>query len=96
MAAQEIQSKRYQTEKYSFNAELTAMGIQKYCILEPEAQECLQEIFKDMDLTARAYHKLLKVGRSIADLDGMDRIGIKHIKEAVCYRVIDKEQRDIY
>lgn len=88
VAAQEIQNKRYQSEKYSFNAELTATGIQKYCVLESEAQEYLQKNFKDMDLTARAYHKLLKVGRSIADLEGVDKIGIKHIKEAICYRVI--------
>lgn len=94
MAAQEIQNKRYQAETYSFNAELTAVGIRKYCILEQEAQDCLQEIFKDMDLTARAYHKLLKVGRSIADLEGKEKIGIKHIKEAICYRVMDKEERE--
>lgn len=96
MAAQEIQRKRYQTEKYSFNAELTAAGTRKYCILEAEAQECLQEIFQEMDLSARAYHKLLKVGRSIADLEGVDKISVKHIKESICYRVIDKGQRDVY
>lgn len=95
IAAQQIQNKRYIGESYHFNAELTPAGIRKYCILEPDAKSYLQERFENLDLTARGYHKLLKVGRTIADLAGMEQISVKHVKEAICYRVIDKEQIDI-
>lgn len=91
MAAQQIQFVRYQDEDYQFNAELTPGGIRKYCILDPEAEKYLEEMYRMLSLTARSYHKLLKVGRSIADLDGSDKIQKKHMIEAVCYRVGDKE-----
>lgn len=87
MAAQQIQLERYRQESIHFNAELTAGGIRKYCFLEPEAQKYLEEMFQSLDLTARGYHKILKVGRTIADLDGAEKISCKHINEAICYRM---------
>lgn len=87
MEAQQIQWNRYRQEAIHFNAELTAGGIRKYCILEPEVQEFLEEMFQSLDLTARGYHKILKVGRTIADLDGAEKISRKHINEAICYRM---------
>ncbi|MDE6851125.1 MAG: ATP-binding protein, partial [Lachnospiraceae bacterium] len=44
-------------------------------------------MFQNLDLTARGYHKILKVGRTIADLDGAGKISHKHINEAICYRM---------
>ncbi len=87
MAAQQIQLKRYRQEPVRFNAELTPREIRKYCILEPEAQKYLEEMFQALDLTARGYHKILKVGRTIADLSGAGRISRRHINEAICYRM---------
>ena len=87
MAAQQIQLERYQQDSVRFNAELTPREIRKYCILESEAQEFLEEMFQTLDLTARGYHKILKVGRTIADLDEAEKISRKHINEAICYRM---------
>ena len=50
----------------------------------------MEEIFTMMNLSARAYHKIIKVARTIADLDGQDDISTAHISEAVCYRINDK------
>lgn len=94
MAAQRIQLKRYQQDTISFNAELTPGEIRKYCILEQEAQEFLAEMFQTLDLTARGYHKILKVGRTIADLAGAEKISRKHINEAICYRMTMRETAD--
>ena len=87
MAAQKVQLDRYRQESIHFNAELTAGEIRKYCVLESEAREFLEEMFESLDLTARGYHKILKVGRTIADLDGAEKINCKHINEAICYRM---------
>lgn len=92
MAAQKIQMDRYQGERINFNAELTAKEIQKYCLLEPDAQDYVEEMFANLELTARGYHKLLKVGRTIADLAGTEKIAKKHMTEAVCYRMAVRGQ----
>lgn len=49
------------------------------------------EVYHRLDLTARSYHRILKVARTIADLEGMDKITRKHLSEAVCYRMADKK-----
>lgn len=93
MAAQQMQLERYRGEKIRFNAELTPGEISKACILEPDAQEFLAEMFHNLDLTARGYHKILKVGRTIADLDGAEKINSRHMNEAIFYRMNAKGQK---
>ncbi|MBO5484185.1 MAG: YifB family Mg chelatase-like AAA ATPase [Lachnospiraceae bacterium] len=89
--AQKIQLERYQGEEFFHNAQLTPQKIKKYCPMKKDAREYLQMIFEKMEFSARAYHKILKVGRSIADLAGSEMIERKHIAEAVCYRLIDRK-----
>lgn len=89
--AQKLQFSRYQKEEFCHNAQLTPQKIKKYCVMTREAKDYLRMIFEKMEFSARAYHKILKVGRSIADLAGCDRIGTEHIAEAVCYRAIDQK-----
>ena len=89
--AQKIQWERYQKESFFYNSQLPPQKLKKYCILTPEAKKYLEEIFKKMEFSARAYHKILKVGRSIADIENCDRIEVKHIAEAVCYRILDRK-----
>ncbi|MCH5268007.1 MAG: YifB family Mg chelatase-like AAA ATPase [Lachnospiraceae bacterium] len=89
--AQDVQKERYRKESYQYNGELSTQGIKKFCIPEPDAAEYLQEIFVKKSLTARGYHKILKVARSIADLDGSERITLRHVSEAVCYRNFPQE-----
>ncbi len=89
--AQALQSRRYQGENFFHNARLTPPLLRKYCEMTKEAASYLQSVFQKMEFSARVYHKILKVGRTIADLEGEERIGKKHIAEAVCYRAIDKK-----
>lgn len=90
MEARERQKYRYKGAHYRFNAELRSSDIREYCRLGMREQEMMEEIFTMMNLSARAYHKIIKVARTIADLDGQNDIGTEHISEAVCYRINDK------
>ena len=89
--AQKIQAERYQKEEFRFNAFLPVSKISKYCYLNKEEQELLEEAYEVMHFSARAYHRILKVSRTIADLDSSERILAKHISEAILYRSIDKK-----
>lgn len=90
MEARERQKKRYKGTRYQFNAELRSGDIKAYCRLGMDEQSMMEEIFTVMNLSARAYHKIIKVARTIADLDKKDTIRTEHISEAVCYRMNDK------
>ncbi|MBE5860309.1 MAG: ATP-binding protein [Butyrivibrio sp.] len=89
--AVEIQKKRFANTKIRFNSEMTPAQIQKYCRLGMKEQRLMERIFKTMDLSARAYHKVLRVARTIADLDGAEQISAKHLTEAACYRMTDSK-----
>lgn len=89
--ARQIQMERYQGQNIYFNSELTPRSIKKYCKLEADEQRLLEEAFVKMNLSARAYHRILKVARTIADLDQSDKITTKHICEAICYRSMDQK-----
>lgn len=91
MQAREIQNRRYKGTRYRFNAELGAGDIKEYCPLGSKEQEMMEQIFNMMNLSARAYHKIIKVARTIADLDGSDKINDTHLTEAVCYRMNDSK-----
>ncbi len=87
----QIQWERYQKENFLYNSQLPPQKLKKYCIMSSEAKKYLEAIFQKMEFSARAYHKILKVGRSIADLEGSHRIEKQHIAEAVCYRILDRK-----
>ena len=91
MGARERQKRRYRGTGYHFNAERGAGDIRTYCPLGTEEQAMMEEIFTIMNLSARAYHKVIKVARTIADLDDKDDIGMAHLSEAVCYRMNDRD-----
>jgi magnesium chelatase family protein len=60
--------------------------IQQFCILSPEARQLMELSVKRMQLSARAYHRVLKLSRTIADLGNSDRIDVQHVAEAIQYR----------
>ncbi len=86
LQGRERQKRRYAGTKLRFNADLSAGDIETYCIMGKEEKELLEKLAKTMDLSARAYHKMLKVARTIADLEDSERIKSHHLTEAVCYR----------
>ena len=86
MKARKIQEKRYQGSSYFFNADLENKDIAKYCSLGKEEQNFMESMFYSLNLSARAYHRTLKVARTIADVEGSEEIKREHLTEAVCYR----------
>lgn len=89
LIARERQRERYAGTKYRFNSDLEAGDINKYCTLGKKESKLMENTYHTMKLSARAYHRLLKVARTIADLDGKEMIEELHLTEAICYRVTD-------
>jgi magnesium chelatase family protein len=94
--AQDIQYNRYAPERQNgaklyFNSQLGAAQIEKYCHLGDEEQGLLKTAFDKMGLSARAYHKFLRIARTIADLDGSEDIKVNHIAEAIQMRNLDRK-----
>ncbi|MFV0313757.1 MAG: YifB family Mg chelatase-like AAA ATPase, partial [Anaerotignum sp.] len=86
LKAHDIQLKRYEKEGIYFNAQLSAAQIEDFCFLGEKERDLLKNAFTRLDLSARAYHKILKVARTIADLDGSDEIKLPHLAEVLQYR----------
>ena len=72
------------------NAELSTKMIAEFCELDSKGEELLQNAFKKFKLSVRAYERILKVARTIADLEGKESIEFKHVAEAIQYRCLDK------
>lgn len=89
--AREIQRERYLGTSYRFNSDLDGEGMQKYCSLKKEENELMKEAFEKLDLSARSYYRILKVARTIADMEEKDQIGTDNLQEAICYRTIHKK-----
>lgn len=88
--ARDIQLKRYKNIGIFSNAELTPRLIEEYCVLDKESNEILSKSFEKLNLSARAYSKILKVARTIADLDKSENIEKIHLLEAIQYRSLDR------
>lgn len=91
LKAHDIQLKRYEKEGIYFNAQLSAAQIEDFCFLGEKERDLLKNAFTRLDLSARAYHKILKVARTIADLDGSDEIKLPHLAEVLQYRSLDRK-----
>lgn len=89
--AREIQQKRYKGTKITCNARLDSAHLQKYCVLTPEADRIMRTAFENLGLSARAYDRILKIARTVADLDGEEKIGSTHIAQAIQFRSLDRK-----
>ena len=90
-ACHEIQIRRYRNEDFFHNSRIPASRMEEFCHLGDKQQRYMEDVFKKMELTARSYHKILRVARTIADMDGADEIRISDLMEAVCYRSIGEK-----
>lgn len=90
-AARKIQEKRYQGTGILTNAMLEVKMLDEYCTLGTAEKELMEQAYSALGLTARTYHKILKVARTIADMDESSRIRQVHLKEAIGYRTLDKK-----
>lgn len=93
MAAREVQNQRFAGTDIHCNAKMDAQLTKQYCDLDTESENILKAAFENLHLSARAYTRILKVARTIADLAGSPVITAEHISEAVSYRSLDRFNR---
>lgn len=86
-----MQKERYINEPISYNAQLSEKQIRQYCVIDKKSEDMMRGAFDYMNLSGRSYHKIIKVARTIADLDGDVLIQEKHIAEAIYYKSFDKK-----
>ncbi|MCH4190737.1 MAG: YifB family Mg chelatase-like AAA ATPase [Butyrivibrio sp.] len=91
LKARKLQQERFYGTALRFNSDMGPKDIQKFCHLGMKEKRLLEQIFHSMDLSARAYHRMIKVARTIADLDGSQEITQMHLTEAACYRMADSK-----
>ena len=89
--ARKMQNERYAGTGVTCNARLTPSMLKKYCVTDSDAQMYLQLSFERLGMSARAYDRILKVARTVADLDGSEIIKKEHIFAAISFRTLDKK-----
>lgn len=89
--ARKIGQKRYENYGIYANAQLTPKLVEKYCKLGIKEKEILKNAFEQLGLSARAYTRILKVARTVADLEQKEEIELSHIAEAITYRNLDRK-----
>ncbi len=72
------------------NAHMSARDLRRFCPVSPDVEEVLRTAITRLSLSARAYHRVLKIARTIGDLAGADDIGLAHVREAIQYRSLDR------
>lgn len=90
-AARKIQQERLKGSGVSCNAKMTPAQTKEFCQLSSEAMAFLERIFNDLDFSARAYDKILRVARTAADLEGCPSVEAHHVAQAVQYRSLDRK-----
>ena len=90
IAAAKIQAKRLTNEPYIFNGQMSGKCVRAFCKIPPEGAKLLEMAMDRLGLSARALDKILKISRTIADLEGQDNISTVHISEAISYRLLDR------
>lgn len=91
ITARKIQAKRFKNKSTKTNANMSAQELKKHCPLSKEVENMLVSAMKQMGLSARAYHRVIKVARTIADLEAQNEITEAHIAEAIGYRSLDRK-----
>lgn len=92
ISARELQTKRFKdSKKVHYNAQMNTKQIRKHCALDEASKTLLKTAMERLNLSTRAYDRILKVSRTIADIEGVDKIDGNHISEAIQYRSLDRE-----
>ncbi len=89
--AREFQKKRYKDTSINNNSQLDSEGIKKWCMLDGEGEELLKASYDILGLSMRAHHRILKVARTIADMEQKNRISVENLAEAIQYRRMEHE-----
>ncbi len=90
ITAREIQQQRFKDEPNRLNGQMAPRQTRKHCRLDADAESLLKSAMEEMGLSARAHDKILRVSRTIADLEQSQAIGFAHLSEAINYRTLDR------
>ena len=90
-AARDIQRERFKNSKTTSNSRINAAELSQFCLIDKEAEKVLRDAFEKLNMTARAYDRVLKVARTVADLEQSEIIRSYHVLEAVQYRSLDRK-----
>jgi magnesium chelatase family protein len=91
IAARDRQTEHYRADKKTYsNAQMLPKMIRKYCAINPDGEKLLENAITRLGLSARAHDRILKVARTIADLDASENIEPRHLSEAIQYRTLDR------
>jgi magnesium chelatase family protein len=92
MASRQVQKQRFSKakEKIYANAQMNTRQVRTYCELSADAERLLERAMQQQGLTARAHDRILKVARTIADLEGAESLSVAHLAEAIQYRTLDR------
>ncbi len=91
---QHVQQQRFAGSGILYNSQIPVSAIEKCCPMEPEGETLLKEAFDHLELTARGYYRIIRVARTIADMEGTEQICRSHIQESLLYRGIDRKMWD--
>lgn len=89
--ARELQKERFGKMEIVTNAQMSMKDVECYCKLDLDCKKMMKQAYTRLGMTARQYYKVLSVARTIADLEGQKEIALKHLSEAIGYRMIDKK-----
>jgi magnesium chelatase family protein len=94
-AARKLQAQRFSKARRIYcNAQMSGRHVKAFCRIDGESCDLLESAIDKLGLSARAYHRVLKIARTIADLDGVESIGVAHVSEAIQYRSLDRKMAD--
>jgi magnesium chelatase family protein len=88
--ARQVQQERFKSDGIYANAHMKPRHIRKYCRIDSDSQNLMEKAMNKLGLSARAYNRILKVARTIADLESCEKIASHHISEAIQYRSLDR------
>ncbi len=88
---QRVQQQRFHGTEILYNSQIPVGAMEQWCSLEPEGEQLLKESFERLELTARGYYRIIRVARTIADMEGADQINRAHIQESILFRSIDRK-----
>jgi magnesium chelatase family protein len=89
--ARQAQAARFASGPTRYNAQMSSREVRQYCPLSPSCSKLLRHSVEELGLSARAHDKILRVARTIADVDGSEQIGEPHLAEAINYRSLDAD-----
>jgi magnesium chelatase family protein len=90
LAARRIQSKRLESFGIYCNAQMTPAALRRFCRLDGESEKQMENAITRLGLSARAYDRILRVSRTLADLENGEKINAHHVSEAIQYRTLDR------